>query len=45
MATAALIPVTEYLATTYRPDRDYIDHSLLSSLQGICGLDQHQSSS
>lgn len=25
MATAALIPVLEYLATTYRPDRDYID--------------------
>ena len=25
MATAALIPVSEYLTTTYRPDRDYID--------------------
>jgi Uma2 family endonuclease len=25
MATAALIPVSEYLATTYRPDCDYID--------------------
>ncbi len=25
MATVALIPVSEYLATTYRPDRDYLD--------------------
>ena len=25
MATAALIPVAEYLATSYRPDRDYVD--------------------
>lgn len=25
MATAALIPVSEYLATTYRPDRDFLD--------------------
>jgi Uma2 family endonuclease len=25
MATAALIPVSEYLKTTYRPDCDYID--------------------
>ena len=25
MATAALIPVSEYLATTYRPDREYVD--------------------
>jgi hypothetical protein len=25
MATAALIPVSEYLATTYRPACDYID--------------------
>jgi len=28
MATAALIPVNEYLNTTYRPDRDYIDGEL-----------------
>jgi Uma2 family endonuclease len=28
MATAALIPVSEYLQTTYRPDRDYIDGAL-----------------
>ncbi|HEY5329918.1 MAG TPA: Uma2 family endonuclease [Acidobacteriaceae bacterium] len=28
MATAALIPVSEYLQTTYRPDRDYIDGEL-----------------
>ncbi|HZL25027.1 MAG TPA: Uma2 family endonuclease [Acidobacteriaceae bacterium] len=28
MATAALIPVSEYLRTTYRPDRDYIDGEL-----------------
>jgi len=25
MATSALISVREYLATTYRPDRDYVD--------------------
>src|ERR1700722_1143648 len=25
MATPVLIPVEEYLRTTYRPDRDYID--------------------
>ena len=25
MATAALIPVSEYLATTYQPDRDFLD--------------------
>ena len=25
MATAVLIPVAEYLATTYRPDCDYVD--------------------
>ena len=25
MSTAALIPVEEYLATTYRPDCDYVD--------------------
>ena len=25
MASAALIPVSEYLATTYRPDRDFLD--------------------
>lgn len=28
MATTALIPVSEYLSTTYRPDRDYIDGGL-----------------
>lgn len=28
MATAALIPVREYLETTYRPDRDYVDGEL-----------------
>lgn len=28
MATSALIPVSEYLATAYRPDRDYIDGEL-----------------
>ena len=28
MVTAALIPVSEYLATSYRPDRDYIDGEL-----------------
>jgi Uma2 family endonuclease len=28
MSTAALIPVSEYLHTTYRPDRDYIDGEL-----------------
>jgi Uma2 family endonuclease len=28
MATAATIPVEQYLATTYRPDRDYIDGEL-----------------
>jgi len=28
MATAALIPVSEYLQTTYRPDRDYVDGEL-----------------
>jgi hypothetical protein len=44
MASATLIPVSEYLQTTYRPDCDYIDgevkersvgerpHSLLQSL-------------
>lgn len=25
MASATLIPVSEYLATTYRPDRDFLD--------------------
>ena len=28
MATATLIPVSEYLATTYRPDCDYVDGEL-----------------
>ncbi len=28
MATPVLIPVSEYLRTTYRPDRDYIDGEL-----------------
>jgi len=28
MATSALIPVSEYLHTTYRPDRDYVDGEL-----------------
>jgi len=28
MATPVLIPVSEYLNTTYRPDRDYIDGEL-----------------
>lgn len=28
MATSALIPVSEYLATSYRPDRDYIEGEL-----------------
>lgn len=28
MATSALIPVSEYLNTTYRPDRDYVDGEL-----------------
>ena len=28
MATAALIPVSEYLSTTYRPDCDYVDGEL-----------------
>ena len=28
MATASLIPVSEYLRSTYRPDRDYIDGEL-----------------
>jgi len=28
MATTALIPVSEYLNTTYRPDRDYVDGEL-----------------
>jgi Uma2 family endonuclease len=29
MATAAQISVTEYLNTTYRPDRDYVDGEVL----------------
>lgn len=29
MATATLIPVEEYLATSYRPDREYVDGRLL----------------
>ncbi len=28
MATTTTIPVSEYLATTYRPDRDYVDGEL-----------------
>ena len=28
MATPVLIPVNEYLSTTYRPDRDYLDGEL-----------------
>ena len=44
MATPVLIPVEEYLRTTYRPDRDYIDGELKernlgetphSTIQGI----------
>jgi Uma2 family endonuclease len=29
MATATIIPLSEYLATSYRPDREYIDGELL----------------
>jgi Uma2 family endonuclease len=29
MKTAALVPVEEYLRTTYRPDRDYVDGEVL----------------
>src|ERR1700679_573317 len=28
MASSVLVPVSEYLQTTYRPDRDYIDGAL-----------------
>ena len=28
MATHAAIPLSEYLATSYRPDRDYVDGEL-----------------
>ena len=28
MASSTLIPVTEYLSTSYRPDRDYLDGEL-----------------
>jgi Uma2 family endonuclease len=29
MATASLIPLSEYLSTTYRPDRDFLEGELL----------------
>ena len=29
MASSVLIPVSEYLRTTYRPDCDYIDGELM----------------
>ncbi|MGI8990337.1 MAG: hypothetical protein ACR2I2_12265 [Bryobacteraceae bacterium] len=29
MSSATLIPVSEYLATSYRPDRDYVDGFVL----------------
>jgi hypothetical protein len=28
MATSTLVPVSEYLATAYRPDCDYVDGQL-----------------
>jgi Uma2 family endonuclease len=34
MATASLIPVSEYLRTTYRPDCDYIDGELKERTMG-----------
>ena len=34
MASSILIPVTEYLATTYRPDCDYIDGELQERIAG-----------
>ena len=34
MATPVLVPVSEYLNTTYRPDRDYIDGDLRERSMG-----------
>jgi Uma2 family endonuclease len=34
MATAALIPLSEYLTTTYRPDRDFLEGELLERNMG-----------
>lgn len=34
MATAALIPVSEYLETTYRPDRDYLEGEVVERNMG-----------
>jgi Uma2 family endonuclease len=34
MKAAALIPVEEYLHTTYRPDRDYVDGEVLERNMG-----------
>jgi hypothetical protein len=28
MSSATLVPIAEYLATSYRPDRDYVDGEL-----------------
>ncbi len=34
MASATLVPVSEYLATTYRPDRDFLDGVLKERNRG-----------
>ena len=34
MATSVLIPIAEYLSTSYRPDREYIDGELLEKNVG-----------
>lgn len=34
MATGALVPVEEYLNTTYHPDRDYVDGELIERNMG-----------
>ncbi len=34
MATAVQIPLSEYLATSYRPDREYIDGEVVSKFMG-----------
>lgn len=42
MATTALVPLSEYLSTTYHPDRDYIEGSLQERNVGEIGHSEAQ---
>ena len=39
MASATQIPVSEYLQTTYRPDREYIDGEVLDVTDDVTGAE------